>query len=298
MMKLSLCLDDVKTDIIYNVNTGIEYELSLFYKIKAYLGKDDVRILSWLDSRHDSQKIKDIITDTDISEILGSLESQGLSIVDCALETQNDEVGPADIVLIVQDVSGNKSCIGLSVKYCNTCTLNVTGRRFITDAQINSLQQILRQMTPEYIQEMNKEFGKIDNWFRKRKPSAVTDRFIDLIRNAVIANWDNVSDKEKLFGDLFQASSPIPFWVYEYRANRVRLITNPFFSDDISKIRLKKYEKSYIGFYIEDILIAKMQVKFNNGFIERVENNPDIVEQGVKIAYGHPFSSWNFSVVE
>jgi len=42
-----------------------------------------------------------------------------------------------------------------------------------------------------------------------------------------------------------------------------------------------------------------MQVKFNNGFIEKCKKKtPDIVYEGVKMAYGQPFSSWNFSVEE
>ena len=42
-----------------------------------------------------------------------------------------------------------------------------------------------------------------------------------------------------------------------------------------------------------------MQVKFNNGFIEKCKKKtPDIVCEGLKMAYGQPFSSWNFSVEE
>lgn len=298
-MKLSLCLSDVEFDIVHNANPGIEYELALFYKIKAHLGRDDARIMSLLGSRCDFHKIERIIEYTDISVIFDNLHSRNLSVLDCTLETQNDEVGPADIVLIVRDACENVSYVGVSVKYNNTCTLNVTGRRFITDHQIASLRQEQQSMTAEYIREMNDNFGAIGNWFRKRKSSVVTDKFIDMIRDAVISNWDNVGDKESLFGDLFQASSPIPFWVYEYRAGRVRIITDPFFPKDIPDILPKKYQTSYVGFYLNGNLIAKMQVKFNNGFIEKSKKkNPDIVEQGVKIAYGQPFSSWNFSVVE
>lgn len=301
MMKLSLNLSDVEQDIRKNVNPGIEYELALFYKIKAHLGKDDSRILTLLRSRSDFGRIERIIGYTDISLILDNLRSKKLSMLDCTLETQNDEVGPADIVLVVQDADRNESYIGISVKYNNTCTLNVTGRRFITNAQIAVLQNKLETMTPEYISEMNGKYGSIENWFRKRKPSKVTDNFIDSVRDAVISNWENVEDKEILFGDLFQASAPIPFWVYEYRTRQVRLIIDPFFvtSSDIPNIVPKKYQTSYVGFYLNDILIAKMQVKFNNGFIERCKKKvPDLKEQGVRVSYGQPFSSWNFSVIE
>jgi len=300
-MKLSLNLSDVETDIVRNVNPGIEYELALFYKIKAHLGKDESYIFSLLRSRTDFDRIERIIGYTDISLILNNLNSNNLSMCDCTLETQNDEVGPADVVLLVQNSEGETSCIGISVKYNNTCTLNVTGRRFITDTQIAVLRNELKNMTPEYIKEMNFKYGSIDNWFRKRKPSDVTDNFIDSVRDAVISNWENVEDKEHLFGDLFQSSAPIPFWVYEYRSRQVRLITAPFFvtETDIPNIVPKKYQTSYVGFFLKDRLIAKMQVKFNNGFIERCKKrNPDLVEHGVKISYGQPFSSWNFSVIE
>ena len=40
-----------------------------------------------------------------------------------------------------------------------------------------------------------------------------------------------------------------------------------------------------------------MQVKFNNGFVEKCKKQtPDFICEGVEMAYGQPFSSWNFSV--
>ena len=60
---------------------------------------------------------------------------------------------------------------------------------------------------------------------------------------------------------------------------------------------VKKFQTSYVAFYLDGRMIAHMQVKFNNGFIEKCKKQKaDIIEQGVRMSYGMPFSSWNFSV--
>ena len=65
-------------------------------------------------------------------------------------------------------------------------------------------------------------------------------------------------------------------------------------ADDII---LGKYQTSYVAFYLDGTMVGHMQVKFNNGFVEKCKKkNPDVVCQGVNMAFGQPFSSWNFSV--
>lgn len=160
--------------------------------------------------RFDASKIKSIISQTDTTSIEKALKTRGLVLDDVTFETQNDEVGPADIVMLVSN-GVSKTKIGLSVKYANTCTLNVTGRNFITDNQISQLKSQLPVYTQKYIHEMVKKYGDVGNWFRMRKPSETTDAFIDLIRDAVIANWKNVRNKTTLLSALFHSDSPIEF---------------------------------------------------------------------------------------
>lgn len=286
-------------EITLNINTGVEYEIALFYKLLENKPAEQKQVMSAIQSRYDAAKVKSIITYTDTNIILSSLNKRGLEYVDAAFETQNDEVGPADIVLITKDNSSKQVKIGLSVKYANTCTLNVTGRNFITDSQISELRAKLPNYTQDYINEMTATYGDVSKWFRMRKPSRVTDAYIDLIRDAVISNWKNVQNKTSLLSALFHSDSPIEFWVVTYTNTGYTLKTKPQTIDmrRAGDVTVGKYQTSYVAFYLDGVMVGHMQVKFNNGFVEKCKKiNPDVVCQGVKMAYGQPFSSWNFSV--
>ncbi|MCI6046571.1 MAG: hypothetical protein MR732_07955 [Alistipes sp.] len=286
-------------EITSNINTGVEYEIALFYKLLENKPAEQKQVMSAIQSRYDAAKVKSIITYTDTNIILSSLNKRGLEYVDAAFETQNDEVGPADIVLITKDNSSKQVKIGLSVKYANTCTLNVTGRNFITDSQISELRAKLPNYTQDYINEMTATYGDVSKWFRMRKPSRVTDAYIDLIRDSVISNWKNVHNKTSLLSALFHSDSPIEFWVVTYTNTGYTLKTKPQTIDmrRAGDVTVGKYQTSYVAFYLDGVMVGHMQVKFNNGFVEKCKKiNPDVVCQGVKMAYGQPFSSWNFSV--
>lgn len=286
-------------EITNNTNTGIEYEIALFYKLLKCKSEEQSQVLSALNKRFDSAKVKNIISKTDISAIERTLLQEGYSLQDVTFETQNDEVGPADIVMLVRAGNGTITRIGLSVKYANTCTLNVTGRNFLTDLQIANLRRMLPDYTQMYIKEMTCMYGDVVNWFRKRKPSSTTDAYIDLIRDAVIENWKNVKNKTSLLSSLFHSDSPIDFWVVTYNKNGYSLKIKPQ-TIDMSRandVIVGKYQTSYVSFYLDGIMVGHMQVKFNNGFVEKCKKfNPDIILQGVEMSYGQPFSSWNFSV--
>ena len=285
-------------EIILNQNTGVEYEIALFYSLLC----NDVerqKVLDAISKRGDSDKIRSILSYTDKSIILESLNKSGLKLIDVSFETQNDEVGPSDIVMYVVDNSNKKKSIGLSVKFANTCTLNVTGRNFISEQQISKLKSMLPKYTEMYISEMTSLYGSVDNWFRQRKPSKITDAFIDLIRDAVIENWKNISNKGLLLSALFHSNSPIDFWVVTYSNNGYTLKTTPQTIDvaRANEVTVSKFQTSYIAFYLDDRMVGHMQVKFNNGFVEKCKKKkPDVICQGVQMSFGQPFSSWNFSV--
>ena len=287
------------TEIRTNENPGVEYEIALFYMLLQDRPEESSLVLEAIDARNDRQKVMDIISFTDPGIIMRQLDSQGMSYADVSFETQNDEVGPADLVLYVGDASGSPKQIGISVKYANTCTLNVTGRNFITDAQIAELRALLPSFTEKYIDEMTRLYGDVENWFRKRKPSTVTDAFIDMIREAVIQNWPNVPAKKDLLSALFHADSPIDFWVVTYGNGSYKVKTRPqtVESHRADDVTVSKMDTSYVAFYLDGRRVGHMQVKFNNGFVERCKKaRPDVVWQGVPMSYGRPFSSWNFSV--
>lgn len=281
-------------EIQHNINTGVEYEIALFYVL---LPKEEEKrqVLTAINLRDNADCIKQIIERTDKNIICNALAKQNLVYTDCSFETQNDKVGPADIVLYLSN--GEK--LGLSVKYDNTCTLNVTGMRFISKQQKDELQKLLKKYTILYINEMQHQYGSVNNWFRLRKPSKTTDDFIDQIRNAVIDNWNSINDKIELFQNLYHANSPIDYWVVEYTKKSIAINAQPtkITADQANKVTVEKYQTSYIVFYLDGIRIGHMQIKFNNGFLERCKKqNPDIVVEGVPMSYGKPFSSWNFSI--
>lgn len=286
------------SEITNNINTGVEYEIALFYKLLQIKPKEQAKVFEAFNSRFDANKIKGIISQTDITPIQRILNERNLHLDDVSFETQNDMVGPADIVMFVKD-GVEIIQIGLSVKYANTCTLNVTGRNFITDAQIDVLKKQLPAYTQKYIQEMTEKYGNVGDWFRKRKHCETTDAYIDLIRDAVIDNWDNVRNKTTLLAALFHSDSPIEFWVVTYGDNGFTLKTKPQTIDirRANDVTVGKYQTSYVAFYLDGKMVGHMQVKFNNGFVEKCKKKtPDIIHQGVSMVYGQPFSSWNFSI--
>jgi hypothetical protein len=284
-------------EIKHNINTGIEYEIALFYKLLAT--DEQGVVLDAINSRSDKEKVMAIIEQTDIQPILNALSERGVSLLDVSFETQNDEVGPADIVMHVESSDKQQQTIGISVKYANSCSLNVTGRRFITDNQIAQLKEELPRYTNMYIKDMEEKYGEINNWFRTRKTSTVTDSYIDLIRDAVIATWPNVENKTSLLSALFHSDSPIEFWVVTFNKKGYSLKTKPTTveASRAEDIAVRKHPTSYVGFYLDDTMIGCMQIKFNNGFIEKCKKRvADVEHQGVKMSYGQPFSSWNFSI--
>ena len=294
-------------EIRTNTNTGIEYEIALFYKLLSLKPREQVLVQKAFESRKNASEVQRIVGLTSTGPIVRELQSRGLSLCDVSFETQNDNVGPADVVLYCQKAGGTQVKIGLSVKYSNTCTLNVTGKKFITVRQIAILQgRYTNIYLPAYKEDMGTRFGRADNWHRKT--SKVTDQFIDEIRDAVIANWPQVPNKSLLLSCLFHDNSPIDFWVVNYDKKGYTLKTRPS-TIDMSKansVTVRKYETSYIAFFLGETRIARMQVKFNNGFIERnmkhdgtrKKQNPDFVQDGIEFVHGKPFGSWNFSVEE
>lgn len=302
-MLYTFTLNEIET----NTNPGVEYEIALFYKLLCIKPEESKRVMNAIQKRSDYDKIKEIINITNSSTILNQLKVDNLVLEDVSFETQNDEVGPADIVMHVKNSQMQKKEIGLSVKYANTCTLNVTGKKFITQKQIDNLKKrYISYYVPKFKIDMASRFGNAVNWHRKT--STVTDEIIDEIRDAVIENWNNVPNKVALLNNLFHADSPIVFWVVTYNNKGYSLKTVPQTIDKkrAQDVKVKKYQTSYVAFYLDGKRLAHMQVKFNNGFIEsnfnhkgeRKKKTPDLIVDEQEFNYGKPFGSWNFNVEE
>lgn len=288
-------------DLSHNYNTGVEYEIALFYTLLYQWPDLQQKYWPYIEARSDFEKIKTIIQYSNPAPIVQELSKRELNLTGVSLETQNDNVGPADIVLSVTDKNGKNSLIGLSIKFSNTCRCNISGRKFLSPDKISHLKFLLPSYIDMYVDEMTNAHGEVTKWFRKRLQNSTTDNFIDLIREAVIEDWDNVPDKIQLMNECFQLTSPIEFWVITYSKRGYKLNTHPLVltPDEISNLTLEKFKTSYIGFRLNGKMIAKMQVKFNNGILEKSKKSkPDITVQGIEMAYGKPFSSWNFSLIK
>ena len=292
------------TEIRSNTNPGVEYEIALFYKLLSQGSDDASSVMSAILSRSDAQKIIDIIKITDENIILNQLQEKGYDLMDVSFETQNDNIGPADLMMIVKGVNVSLYKIGLSVKFNNKNTLNPTARKFITDKQIDELNILFKEVyIPAFIEEMKEKYGNVSNWKRKRSETA--NIFYDLVRDAVIENWPNISNKTTLFAALFHADSPIPFWVINYTKNGLYLETEPETVDEsrVNDIIVEKYKDAFIAFKLDNKIIGKVQVKCNNGFIEDQFNhagkakrkNPDFKIDGQPKIMGDPFGSWDFT---
>jgi len=290
-----------QTEIQYlknNNNTGIEFEYALFYLLNSEKKRNAFMndIIIYHEFR---DRILKIISETDISLLNQSLNFHSWLNFDPLLATQVDNIGPADIVLRKE----NSQDLGLSIKYQNNCTLNVSSKYFLSIDSVIKLKNELHSACENYINEMNSTFGSVNNWFRQRKNSIETEKYIDRIRDFVINDWNNKTTKEKkeLLSKLVHADSPINFWVVKFVNTKngfnLEIKTNPVKTILPESVTLTKEATSFIGFKSNNIMFAKMQVKFNNGIIEKQKGNKyDFVNEGIGMKKGDPFGSWNFSI--
>lgn len=294
------------SEIKNNINTGVEYEIALFYKLLKSNPSEQTKVMEALNTRFDARKIKGIISQTNIESIETALKTKGLTLVDVTFETQNDEIGPADIVMHVKNNKEQKEKIGLSVKYANSCTLNSTSGRFISSEQRKNIEGLYPTYKSRFIEYMKSNYGNASNWHRKRCP--ITSEFIDVLRDAVIENWKVRNDKKDILSTAFQDNSPIPFWVITYGSYGFSINTSPVCIDlsRSNEVIASKHAGQYVSFSLDGRVYAKMQVKFNNGLLElnydhkgnRKRETPSVVIDGIEFIDGDPFGSWNFSVEE
>jgi hypothetical protein len=282
-----------------NHNTGIEFEYALFYLLNSQSNRTvfNREVIQYHSAKN---RILGIIAKSEISELLFKLKALNKNSFVVFLATQVDEVGPADILLRFSDME----FLGLSVKYQNNCTLNVSSKHFLTSRSVILLRSELRNSCQSYIAEMSLEYGQVNNWFRQRKTSKETDLFIDQVRDCVISDWNGktLEEKKDLLNMLVHGDSPINFWVVKYMNKgdkfKLDLNTNPIKKVEASLVRLTKESSSYVGFRFNGELFGKMQVKFNNGILENAKGvTYDYALEGVNMKAGDPFGSWNFSVL-
>jgi hypothetical protein len=174
---------------------------------------------------------------------------------------------------------------------------------FISQDEKDILKSFIEEQTYKHIQYQIDTRGNVNNWFRQRKYSTTPYSIacVDEIRNRVIYNWNNDSiDKQNVIGRLYQMDSPIDYEVWKFTKKKLVVLEKPKIDVDFCKIDVAKYKGSYIGFYYNDKLLCKMQVKFNNGILERAtpETKDAFSIDGVYMKMGDAFGSWNCSPVK
>lgn len=309
----------------------IEYEIGMFLRLLANPAEYEAADFA-ASSRADYNKIKEIEQNTSEEAIKNILTYAGMTFEDVSFETQNDDVGPADIVIYARNRHREAKKIGVSVKYDNDCIYNYTGRALLTEEQIGSLEHLLPQYVHMYLDEMIERFGSFDAWYqtrfhsRNKISSEVTNRFIGLVRDAVVLRWQEMSHEEKdeFLYKVYRTDSPLDYWIYSFqKRDKFILCTNPPYirRSSYDRVTVLPIAGQYIGFYLDNQLLGKTQIKFNNGILERYETKTlkrameqhdthqineilntfqrrgmGIVVEGKPLKYGNPFTSWNFEI--
>ena len=284
-----------------NHNTGIEYEFGVGMALMLKSQYDDF-LKNIVQDHPKKNKVMETynITKDILSKKLTNLEAMKNRYISFS-PTQNDSLGPSDIL-----VCNNKEILfGISIKHTNSNNWNPSAKNFLDSEIIKKLKLIyIKDYRPRYIQDMRSRFGQCklikgtrNTWSRKR--SSVTDDFIDLIRDELITSWENkdLSERKLILNKGFHVNSPLKYYVIEIRKKDCRL-SDPKPISEIKDIYLEKYETSYVAFKVDDKILVKLQIKFNNGFIEKTEssNNNKFKIDDIYFKNGDPFGSWNFNI--
>jgi hypothetical protein len=289
--------------LINNLNTGIEYEYGIALALMT-----KVQSAEFLERVVKNHPYKDTIisigeaTEPGLAHLIDEIDCEDHYVSLAA--TQDDKLGCSDVLICCS----REIKFGISVKFSNTNNWNPSSRNFIDNNSIYELKkQYQDKYLPEYITDMRSKFGSCrtiegtkNTWSRKR--SSVTDNFIDLIRDKVIDNWDKktAKDKENIIGSGFQVYSPLDYYVVNIKQDLSFTLSKPYEANhfSIDDIVLKKHKTSFVSFEIDGKIIVKLQVKFNNGFIEKTskKSSSTFMIDEILFKKGDPFGSWNFNV--
>ncbi|MBC5810505.1 MAG: hypothetical protein GIW95_06595 [Candidatus Eremiobacteraeota bacterium] len=277
-----------------NRNPGFDYELAVGIAICGAYGVKSDHLLETAALHRQSPKIAKLAKE--IAPLIPELQLVGKAetLADVSSEyTQEDTIGPSDLILKLKRGT-TVSQLGLSVKMGTAVSHNPSGNRFLSQQQITALKKTLHEATiPEYEFEMNSKYGKRSLWFRKRRRSETTSCFIYNITRLVEDRWNNVLTlKQRLdvARTLCHHGARVGYKTVrlDLRPLRISLIDEAERQRQMKDVRRVRCEISpemsqYVYFWYEGGgCIAKMQVKFNNGILER-DGTP-----------GNPFTSWNF----
>ena len=281
-------------DVVENNNPGIAQELAIFF-IFSEKG-DQNELINCIKKREDYNFILNIIekiksnNNSIVEDFLSNNNIE--SIENIELTTQNDKVGPSDIVI--------NEIIGISVKYNNNCNFNPTGRLFLLNDDVSFIKEKLNSFTYNYITEMNTKYGSSENWFRNRNiKSEEVKKILNLIKDIVVSNWNlEKLDKGKIIKRIYHLDSPINYIILNISSKYDLKYTFQLNEFDPNQVTLENdINTQYIYFKHKNEYIGKMQVKFNNGALEKSKGKKIIKLDNYNIKIGTPISSWNFNLI-
>ena len=296
-------------DLIVNNNPGIEHEIAVAFHLMAEKQKEEEGFYNEVVMKHPRStrilgSIDNLKTHSDTlnwPDIFSKFRNEESYYVSLAY-TQDDSLGPADVMICCFD----KIQFGVSVKFKNRNNWNPSALNFINKNDKKELNQLYEQKyLPLHLSHMKERYGKCEyldslnnytNWYRKR--SKIADQYIDIIRDRVIKKWHEKNEKER--GEIFKAAyhdnSPIDYFDLILRENQSSLISSPRpIPINIRDIQLDKHKTSAVRFYLNGKLTDNLQVKANNGFIERHGNRNSFAVNEIKWGYGDFFGSWDWT---
>ena len=240
------------------------------------------------------------------------------------ISTQDDDHGTSDFFLRRESVSS-----GLSVKGgCGEgqdCVRNPAMSAFISKGEMHKIRDIgidklNKTYIPDYIQCMNQKYGCPTKWFRKRKKWEGTTSYIrNEVMSPMVECFNSMEDETKMARmsrvlQIEHVPEAIVHVSMHDLPNSKIIVTKPY--GLLQKIKenpeiLKTTEmvmqpkgqdvNFFVNCDVQRKRLAQMQVKFNNGILQRGGTDmngsiPVSKEDGGEIwmKAGDPFNSYNF----
>lgn len=298
-----------------NRNTGIEYELAAGLALIRGLsiqGPKARALAGQIPAFEKAERVAEVAARLEEAELASVLQSRLhlQSVSDLDLISQDDST-PGDLLLFTPDRYPHE--VSVSVKYGTGVSRNPTGRLFVSAAFIEEKERELGEAAvPAFIAEMTGAYGPAPNWFRKRKTSETAARFVESIAGEVCGEWSGLQPfwRRYIMRSCLQYESAKPYVTLLIRRGGAQFDLPDHSRSERSLMDVDHLEIVPSPTSRHDVIFVhrrhgpagKMQIKFNNGFLERARKG----RHGGEIDLGHailarpgkPFSSWNFELVD
>lgn len=224
------------------------------------------------------------------------------------LTTQDDSVGPADVIVV--DNGKDNPKISIKKGKSNTCQSNISGNTYYETLGCLVPENLIKEIPTickNFVIEMEQVCGHYSKWFRVRKCTRLShikkeyEQKLILDTCKVFNECSDHNRRKSLLNKALNIETPDYIICRYTKKGTIYEVPPTLEGIDIDRIYAKPYKTSYVGFYLDDILLYKMQVKFNNGILERSEKTGKkdiLIGDDYYATYGNPITSWNFSVVK